>query len=342
MRTSKQSDNPSASNVPLPHQLPQDVLQPHQSPLERDSLIIEPMPQAARSRSSSQAPVDTEQNDTAKLPMEVVHPEQDEYYVEIRNMSFHRRERIIYDDLSLSIPKGKVTAVMGPSGTGKTTLLKLIGGQLKCSQGSIVVGGTDVASAGRAELFRVRKRLGMLFQSGALFSDMSVYENIAFPLRVHTQLPEDMVRDLVLMKLQAVGLRGARNLMPSELSGGMARRAALARAIILDPEMVMYDEPFTGQDPISMAVLLQLIRLLNDALGLTSIVVSHDVQETASIADYIYIVADGRVIGEGTSDEVMNSDSALVRQFMQGLPDGPVPFHYPTRDYGDDILEGGG
>ena len=263
-----------------------------------------------------------------------------ENYVEIQNLSFQRGSRIIYDDLTMSFPKGKVTAVMGPSGTGKTTLLKLMGGQLQPTAGSIVVAGVDVARASRTELFEVRKRMGMLFQSGALFSDLSVYENVAFPLRAHTDLPEDMIRDIVLMKLHSVGLRGARDLMPSELSGGMARRAALARAIVLDPEMVMYDEPFTGQDPISMSVLLQLIRLLNDTLELTSIIVSHDVQETVDIADYLYIIADGRVIGQGEPKEVMNSDSALVQQFMLGLPDGPVPFHFPSQNYRDDILEG--
>ena len=263
-----------------------------------------------------------------------------ENYVEIQNLSFQRGSRIIYDDLTMSFPKGKVTAVMGPSGTGKTTLLKLMGGQLQPTAGSIVVAGVDVARASRTELFEVRKRMGMLFQSGALFSDLSVYENVAFPLRAHTELPEDMIRDIVLMKLHSVGLRGARDLMPSELSGGMARRAALARAIVLDPEMVMYDEPFTGQDPISMSVLLQLIRLLNDTLELTSIIVSHDVQETVDIADYLYIIADGRVIGQGEPKEVMNSDSALVQQFMLGLPDGPVPFHFPSQSYRDDILEG--
>ncbi|PCI41601.1 MAG: phospholipid ABC transporter ATP-binding protein MlaF [Moraxellaceae bacterium] len=263
-----------------------------------------------------------------------------ENYVEIQNLSFQRGSRIIYDDLTMSFPKGKVTAVMGPSGTGKTTLLKLMGGQLQPTSGSIIVAGVDVARASRTELFDVRKRMGMLFQSGALFSDLSVYENVAFPLRAHTELPEDMIRDIVLMKLHSVGLRGARELMPSELSGGMARRVALARAIVLDPEMVMYDEPFTGQDPISMSVLLQLIRLLNDTLELTSIIVSHDVQETLDIADYLYIIADGRVIGQGEPKEVMNSDSALVQQFMLGLPDGPVPFHFPSQNYRDDILEG--
>jgi phospholipid/cholesterol/gamma-HCH transport system ATP-binding protein len=263
-----------------------------------------------------------------------------ENYVEIRSLSFSRGERAIYNKVNIRIRKGKVTAIMGPSGTGKTTLLRLIGGQLKPDKGEIYVDGHNIPQLTRKELFGVRSKMGMLFQSGALFTDLSVFENVAFPLRVHTQLPEDMIRDLVLMKLQAVGLRGAKDLMPSELSGGMARRAALARAIALDPELVMYDEPFAGQDPMAMGVVVQLIRLLNDALGHTSIVVSHDVHETASIADYIYVIADGEVIGEGTSEEVMNSSLPRVRQFMQGLPDGPVPFHYPARKLGDDFLRG--
>ena len=261
-------------------------------------------------------------------------------YVEIRDMTFMRGDRPIYKNVNIDIPKGKVTAIMGPSGTGKTTLLRLIGGQLKPDQGRIVVDGHNVPDLGRSDLFEVRSKMGMLFQSGALFTDLSVFENVAFPIRVHTDLPEDMIRDIVLMKLQAVGLRGAKHLMPSELSGGMARRAALARAIALDPDLVMYDEPFAGQDPMAMGVVVQLIRLLNDALGHTSIVVSHDVQETASIADYIYVVSGGEVIGQGTADEVLNSDLPRVRQFMQGLPDGPVPFHFPAPSLEDDFLRG--
>lgn len=261
-------------------------------------------------------------------------------YVEIRDMTFMRGDRPIYKNVNIDIPKGKVTAIMGPSGTGKTTLLRLIGGQLKPDQGRIVVDGHNVPELGRSDLFEVRSKMGMLFQSGALFTDLSVFENVAFPIRVHTDLPEDMIRDIVLMKLQAVGLRGAKHLMPSELSGGMARRAALARAIALDPDLVMYDEPFAGQDPMAMGVVVQLIRLLNDALGHTSIVVSHDVQETASIADYIYVVSGGEVIGQGTADEVLNSDLPRVRQFMQGLPDGPVPFHFPAPSLEDDFLRG--
>ncbi len=227
---------------------------------------------------------------------------------------------------------------MGPSGIGKTTLLKLIAGQLRPDSGRILVDGDDIHRLSRKELFEARTRMGMLFQSGALFSDLSVFENVAFPLRAHTKLPEDMIRDIVIMKLHAVGLRGARDLMPSELSGGMTRRIALARTIAMDPELIMYDEPFAGQDPIAMGVLVQLIRLLNDALGLTSVLVSHDIAESLSICDHVIIIADGRVIGEGTPADLKKSGSPLVKQFLNGLPDGPVPFHYPAGDYHQDLL----
>lgn len=257
--------------------------------------------------------------------------------VEIRNLNFQRGERWIFNGVNINIPRGKVTAIMGPSGCGKTTLLRFIGGQLAPDQGSIHLDGDDIAHMSRKKLFAVRRKIGMLFQSGALFTDLSIYENVAFPLRVHTRLSETMIRDLVLMKLHAVGLRGARDLMPSELSGGMARRAALARAIALDPQLVMYDEPFAGQDPISKGMLVQLIRLLNSTLGLTSVIVSHDVQETASIADYIYVLAEGKIIGQGTPEEVMNTQEPRVRQFIRGLSDGPVPFHYPAADYRQDL-----
>lgn len=258
--------------------------------------------------------------------------------VKIRDLHFARGARKIFDGVDLDIPRGKVTAIMGPSGTGKTTLLRLIGGQLDPDAGSIQVDGLEVAKLKRTELYRLRQRMGMLFQSGALLTDIPVFDNVAFPLREHTDLSEAMVRDLVLMKLQAVGLRGARDLMPSELSGGMARRIALARAIALDPMMIMYDEPFTGQDPISMGALVQLIRLLNDALGLSSIIVSHDVAETAAISDYIYVISQGKVIGHGTPQALKAAESEWVRQFMHGLPDGPVPFHYPAPDYTEDLL----
>jgi phospholipid/cholesterol/gamma-HCH transport system ATP-binding protein len=261
--------------------------------------------------------------------------------VSVQNLSFYRGNKKIFDDISLEFERGKVTAIMGPSGTGKTTLLKLIGGQLLPKQGSVIVDGNNVHLLRRAELYNLRKRMGMLFQSGALLTDMSVFDNVAFPLREHTHLPESMIRTLVLMKLQAVGLRGARNLMPNELSGGMARRIALARAIALDPMMIMYDEPFTGQDPISKGALVQLIKSLNNILGLTSIIVSHDVQETAAIADYIYVISEGKVVGQGTPKEIEQSDSDWVQQFMTGAADGPVHFHYPAKDYVDDLLSTG-
>ena len=261
--------------------------------------------------------------------------------VAVRGLSFARGQNKIFKDVSLDFERGKITAIMGPSGTGKTTLLKLIGGQLRPDQGTVLVDGNNVHQLKRRSLFELRKRIGMLFQSGALLTDMSVYDNVAFPLREHTYLSESMIRTVVLMKLEAVGLRGARNLMPNELSGGMARRVALARAIALDPMMIMYDEPFTGQDPISKGVLLHLIKSLNEALGLTSIIVSHDVQETATIADYIYVVSDTRIIGEGTPAEIQQTSSEWVQQFMNGSADGPVHFHYPAKTVADDLFSMG-
>ncbi len=259
-------------------------------------------------------------------------------YIKIRDLTFHRGERVIYEGISLDIPRGKITAVMGPSGTGKTTLLRLIGGQLKADQGTIEVDGIEVGSAGRSKLFEVRKTMGMLFQSGALFSDMTVFENVALPLQEHTDFDEQMIRDIVLMKLHSVGLRGAADMMPSELSGGMARRAALARAIVLDPALVMYDEPFAGQDPISKGVLVGLIKRLNNAAKITSVLVSHDVEESLSIADHVCIVSGGRVIMQGSPDQVRQSDNDQVVQFLQGLADGSVPFHYPASDYQSELL----
>ena len=262
------------------------------------------------------------------------------YAVELKGVTFKRGTRSIFNNVDLAIPRGKVTGIMGPSGCGKTTLLRLIGAQLRPDSGAVLVNGHNLPSLSRGELFDMRKQMGVLFQSGALFTDLNVFENVAFPLRVHTRLPEEMIRDIVLMKLQAVGLRGAVELMPDELSGGMKRRVALARAIALDPQILLYDEPFVGQDPIAMGVLVRLIRLLNDALGLTSVVVSHDLAETASIADYLYVVGDAQVLGQGSPDELMNSDNPRIRQFMQGIADGPVPFHYPAPDYRHDLLGG--
>ena len=261
--------------------------------------------------------------------------------VSVRDLTFSRGNNKIFDDISLNFERGKITAIMGPSGTGKTTLLKLIGGQLYPEKGTVNVDGQNVHQLGRAELYELRKRMGMLFQSGALLTDMNVYDNVAFPLREHTHLTESMIRSLVLMKLQAVGLRGAHQLMPNELSGGMARRVALARAIALDPMMILYDEPFTGQDPISMGVLVLLIKALNETLSLTSIIVSHDVEETAKIADYIYVIANGKVVDHGTPAQIEQSSSEWVQQFMKGAADGPVHFHYPAKDYVDDLLSTG-
>lgn len=260
--------------------------------------------------------------------------------VDISGLTFRYNGRVIFDNVDIQVPIGKITAIMGPSGSGKTTLLRLIGGQIAPESGKILVGHQNIPALSRAELYQARRQMGMLFQSGALFSDLTVFENVAFPLREHTQLSQSFIRDIVLMKLEAVGLRGAKHLMPSELSGGMQRRAALARTIALDPTLIMYDEPFAGQDPISMGVLLKLIRLLNDALGMTSIIVSHDVPETCAIADYVYLIANGKVVGQGAPDTLMQDKSGWVQQFIHGYPDGPVPFHYPASPYANDLLEG--
>ncbi|MFU8784386.1 ATP-binding cassette domain-containing protein [Aliidiomarina sp.] len=261
--------------------------------------------------------------------------------VTVEDVYFKRGDTSIYEGVSLQVPRGKVTAIMGPSGCGKTTLLRLIGGQLKPQSGSIQFADYEINKLGRNQLFNVRKRMSMLFQSGALFSDMTVFENIAFPLREHTDLPANIIATVVKMKLQAVGLRGAGNLFPSELSGGMARRAALARSIALDPELIMYDEPFAGQDPISMGVLVNLIRSLNSTLGLTSIVVSHDIHEVMSIADHVCIMANKTIVAQGSPEQLKQEGNPLVHQFMYGEPDGPVPFHYAANGYNADLLGGG-
>ncbi len=247
----------------------------------------------------------------------------------------------VLDGITMSIPQGKVVAIMGGSGCGKTTIFRLIGGQLKPRSGRVIVGGQSVPDLDRDALFALRRRFGVLFQFGALFTDMTVFENVAFALREHTDLPEELVRDLVLMKLHSVGLRGAAQLMPAELSGGMARRVALARAIALDPMLVLYDEPFAGLDPISLGVVGQLIRKLNDALGITSVVVTHDVYESMKIVDYMYFVSAGRIIAQGKPDEMRTTADAFVRQFVDGEADGPVPFHYPAPPFRDEVFARG-
>ncbi len=259
--------------------------------------------------------------------------------VALEQVSFGYGSRKILDNISLRIPRGKVVAIMGGSGCGKTTILRLIGGQLKPTAGHVLVDNQSVAELNTQQLFLLRRKMGMLFQMGALFTDQTVFENIAFQLREHTDLPDDLIRSLVLMKLQAVGLRGAHHLMPSELSGGMARRVALARAIVLDPELILYDEPFAGLDPISLGVIGQLVRRFNDALGATSILVTHDIKASLKIVDHVYMIADGTVIAEGTPAEIYESAHPFIKQFVNGNADGPVPFHYPAPDYASNLLE---
>ena len=258
--------------------------------------------------------------------------------IQVNNLTFGYGQRLIFEGISLQIPKGKVTVIMGPSGCGKSTMLKFFGGSLMPQSGEVIFDGINIPALKREKLFQLRKRMGMMFQSNALLTDINVFENVAFPLREHTDLPDSLIYHLVLLKLEMVGLRGARDLMPAELSGGMARRVALARAIALDPDLVMYDEPFTGLDPISMGVAVKLIKELNEALGTTSVVVTHDVPEGAGIADYIYLLGDANVVGHGTPDEMLNSENQQVNQFMNGLPDGPVAFHYPAKTIGEDLL----
>ena len=260
--------------------------------------------------------------------------------VEFRDVHYSVGQRTIFSGLNLSIPRGRITAIMGPSGTGKTTLLRLMTGQIKPDSGKVLFDGVHVAHLNRRDLYALRRRMGMLFQTGGLLTDIDVFENVAFPLREHTNLPESLIRNIVLTKLQAVGLRGAAHLYPAELSGGMARRVALARAMATDPEVLIYDEPFTGLDPISMGMIVRLVRQMNYALGITSIVVSHDVEELAILADASFIIAGGKVAASGTFVELKDHDSEIVHQFMNGLADGPVPFHYPAPDYYEQLLAG--
>ena len=257
---------------------------------------------------------------------------------EIRDLHYTRGRRQIFRDLNITIKRGQITAIMGPSGTGKTTLLSLITRQLRPDRGSILVNGIDVSVLNQKDLYLFRRRFGMLFQNGALLTDLSVFENVAFPLREHTKLPNRLIRHVVLTKLHAVGLRGAADMMPSELSGGMARRVALARAIVMDPDILIYDEPFVGLDPISMGVIVRLVQQMNDALGISSILVSHDVQEIAAVADCSYLISDGKVAASGSPDELSNTSSEVVKQFMHGMADGPVAFHYEAPNYAEQLL----
>jgi phospholipid/cholesterol/gamma-HCH transport system ATP-binding protein len=257
--------------------------------------------------------------------------------VKLTDVNFSYDRRAVLKGINMVIPRGKVVAIMGLSGCGKTTTLRLIGGQLKATSGEVLVAGQNIGDLDNDGLYALRRRMGMLFQFGALFTDMSVYDNVAFAMREHTNLPQELIRDMVMMKLHAVGLRGAHKLMPSELSGGMARRVALARAIALDPLLVMYDEPFAGLDPISLSIIGELIRTLNDALGICSIIVTHDIQESLKIVDYVYFVSEGRIVAEGTPDEIRHSTEPYVHQFVWGEADGPVSFHYPARPYGEQI-----
>jgi phospholipid/cholesterol/gamma-HCH transport system ATP-binding protein len=258
--------------------------------------------------------------------------------IEIRDLDYARGHRQIFKDLNISIARGQVTAIMGPSGTGKTTLLRLITRQLIPDRGSIFIGGVDISTLSLKDLYILRRRFGMLFQNGALLTDINVFENVAFPLREHTKLPNRLIRHIVLTKLHAVGLRGAADMWPTELSGGMARRVALARAMVMDPEILIYDEPFVGLDPISMGVIVRLVRKMNDALGISSIIVSHDVQEVSTVADCSYLISDGKVAASGSPDELSNTSSELVRQFMHGMADGPVAFHYAAPNYAEQLL----
>ena len=271
-------------------------------------------------------------------PVNTVLGDNSENLIEIRDLKYSRGPRAIFDGLNLTIKRGEITAIMGPSGTGKTTLLRLITRQLIPQQGAIYIDGVDIANLSQTELYRLRQRFGMLFQNGALLTDLSVFENVAFPLREHTKLSQRLIRHIVLTKLHAVGLRGAAGMMPAELSGGMARRVALARAMVMDPDILIYDEPFVGLDPISMGVIVRLVRRMNDALDITSIVVSHDVEEIATVADRSFLLSNGKVAASGSPDELRTANSDLVRQFMFGMADGPVAFHYDAPSYEEQLL----
>lgn len=264
--------------------------------------------------------------------------ENSEKLIEIRDLKYSRGHRTIFDGLNLTIKRGEITALMGPSGTGKTTLLRLITRQLIPQEGAIYIDGVDISTFNQTELYEMRQRFGMLFQNGALLTDLTVFENVAFPLREHTKLSNRLIRHIVLTKLHAVGLRGAADMMPAQLSGGMARRIALARAMVMDPEILIYDEPFVGLDPISLGVIVRLVRRLNDALGITSIVVSHDVEEISTVADRSFLLADGKVAASGSPDELRTASSELVRQFMHGMADGPVAFHFQAPGYEEQLL----
>ncbi len=272
---------------------------------------------------------------SAAAPADV---QKSENLVEIRGLHYAVGRRAVFSGLDIGMRRGRITAIMGPSGTGKTTLLRLMTGQIAPDSGELTVDGLNLRTLTRTGLFQLRRRMGMLFQNGALLTDIDVFENVAFPLREHTDLPERLIRHIVLTKLHAVGLRGAAQMLPAELSGGMARRVALARAIVMDPDILIYDEPFAGLDPISLGVILRLIRQMNDALGITSIVVSHDVQELSTIADETYLLAEGRVVASGSPEELQANTSDIVRQFMNGMADGPVPFHFPAPDYSTQLL----
>ncbi len=275
---------------------------------------------------------------TSPQPRELASADPADAVVDVRGVSYTFGRHEIFSGLDLTVRRGRITAIMGPSGTGKTTLLRLITAQIFADRGRVTVFGQDLAAISQREVYALRRRMGMLFQNGALLTDMDVFENVAFPVREHTDLPETLIRKLVLTKLQAVGLRGAARLMPAELSGGMARRVALARAIVMDPEVLIYDEPFVGLDPISLGVILRLIKRMNEALGITSIVVSHDVQELSNIADDSYLLEGGTMAAHGTPQELRASDSAVVRQFMTGSAEGPVAFHYPAPDYAQQLF----